>query len=328
MSGRGRGSSPGRAVGRAAASRDALPPTTDSFPLEDYLAREGERVEAALARALRQPAVRLPPGVASAVEHGVLSGGKRLRPILLAAAYRAAGGTGGPTALYDLAVSVELIHAYSLMHDDLPCMDDAELRRGRPTTHRVHGGGVTVRAGLALIPLAAARVLTAGAALGLDPERGRMVAALLLRAAGAAGMVGGQALDLLGEERTLGVEALNELHRHKTGALLRASLEMGAVAAGAPPAVRRALVEYGDAVGLAFQVADDVLDATATAAELGKEPSDQALGKSTYVSLYGLEEARRRGQALVRDALAALAGGGVEAPPLEALARYVMARSR
>lgn len=141
-------------------------------------------------------------------------------------------------------------------------------------------------------------------------------------------MVGGQGLDLLGEERLLSTEQLDTLHRHKTGALLTAALTMGAAAAGAPAAVQAALAGYGEAVGLAFQVADDILDATATAEELGKEPSDQELGKSTYVALFGLEEARRRGEALVRTASAALVDADVASPPLLALARYVMDRRR
>ena len=299
-----------------------------AFVLADWLDTERVEVEAALERAVARFGPLVPDAAAQAVAHGVLSGGKRLRPVLCVAAYRAAGGTGPAAAIHDLAVSLELIHAYSLMHDDLPCMDDAALRRGRPTTHREHGPDVTTRAGAALIPMAALQVLEAARALGLDEDRGRTLARILLGAAGAGGMVGGQALDLMGEDRALDAPELDELHRHKTGALLTAALTMGAVAAGAPEPVQEGLTRYGQAIGLAFQVADDLLDATATADELGKEPSDADLGKSTYVALFGLEEARRRGDALVREARGALEGRGIDSAPLAALADYVMARRK
>lgn len=296
--------------------------------LPDYLAEEAGHVEAALERAVAWIAPKVPGPVADAVAHGVLSGGKRLRPILFAAAYRAAGGRGAVEPVYDTAASLELIHAYSLMHDDLPCMDDADLRRGRPTTHRLHGEAVTIRAGAALIPAAARQALVGAMALGLPEERAREVARILMQAAGAGGMVGGQALDLLGEARLLSTEELDELHRHKTGALLTAALTMGSTAAGAEPGVVDAFRRYGEAVGLAFQVADDLLDATSTAEELGKEPSDAELGKSTYVALFGLEEARRRGRALVDRAKTALGAAGVASPPLVALADYTIDRRR
>ena len=151
---------------------------------------------------------------------------------------------------------------------------------------------------------------------------------MLLQAAGSGGMVGGQGLDLMGEGRTLTASELDALHRHKTGALLTAALTMGGQAAGAPRPVRAALATYGQAVGLAFQVADDLLDATATAAELGKNPSDADLDKSTYVSLFGLDEARRRGDALIRQAKDALQKAGVRSVPLSALADYVIERRR
>jgi geranylgeranyl diphosphate synthase type II len=297
-----------------------------TLPLEEYLAGERIHVEAALERAVQRITPLVPEEVAAAVSHGVLAGGKRLRPVLFAAAYRAAGGTGEPGPVHDMAAGLELIHAYSLMHDDLPCMDDAPLRRGRPTTHRLHGSDVTVRAGAVLIPSAALQVVKGGRGLGLPEDRARRAAQMLLEAAGAGGMVGGQALDLLGEERLLDARELDELHRHKTGALLTAALTMGAFAAGAPAPVLAGFRSYGEAVGLAFQVADDLLDATSTAHELGKEPSDADRGKSTYVALFGLEEAERRGRALVEEAKAALEAVGVTSRPLVALADYIMDR--
>lgn len=301
---------------------------SSTLSLADYLAGEAVHVEAALERAVAWITPRVDREVADAVAHGVLSGGKRLRPILFAAAYRGAGGEGEVEAVYDTAAALELIHAYSLMHDDLPCMDDAELRRGRPTTHRLHGPDVTVRAGAALIPAAARQALVGARSLGVPDDRAHEVSRLLMQAAGAGGMVGGQALDLLGEETLLTAQELDELHRHKTGALLTAAVTMGATAAGARADVVAAFRRYGEAIGLAFQVADDLLDATSTAEELGKEPSDAELGKSTYVALFGLDEARRRGRALVSRAKEALAEAGVSAAPLVALADYTMERRR
>ena len=303
--------------------------------LEAHLAGEIAEVEAALARALEAleevlPSVLSPDDAAElsvAVRHGVSGGGKRLRPVLCSAAYAACGGEH-TDAVYDLAASLEMIHAYSLMHDDLPCMDDAALRRGRATTHREHGETLTMRAGAVLIPAAALQALTAARRLGAPEERAREVALRLLEAAGAGGMVGGQWLDLLGEGRSLGAEELDGLHRRKTGALLAASLVVGATAAGAAPALVQALEAYGRAIGLAFQIADDILDATASADVLGKNPSDVELDKSTYVTLYGLDEARARARVQVDAALTALASAGIDAPPLEALARYVVERGR
>ena len=293
--------------------------------LEALLDAERERVEAALMRALTALAPELPAELRDAARHGVLSGGKRLRPLLCARAYAACGGTLVP-AVYDLAVSRELIHAYSLMHDDLPCMDDADLRRGRPTTHREHGEVVTMRAGAALIPAAALQAVSSCAALGCPPARTRAVTSALLEGAGAGGMVGGQWADLLGEGRSLSASELDDLHRRKTGALLAASLVMGALAAGAPSHAVAALESYGRAIGLAFQIADDILDATQAAEKLGKNPSDAALGKSTYVSLHGLAAARRMAKAEADRAVRALAEADLTAPDLVALASYIVER--
>ncbi|MGD8360617.1 MAG: polyprenyl synthetase family protein [Gemmatimonadota bacterium] len=294
--------------------------------LEAFLVREKERVEASLTEALSSLLAKVPGAYAPAIQHGVLSGGKRLRPILCVAAYRAAGGKDD--GVYALAVSLELIHAYSLMHDDLPCMDDAELRRGEPTTHKIHGEGPTMVAGALLIPLAAFQAWKAAHGMGLDDKGGRALVSELSRAAGGGGMVGGQVLDLLGEGRTLSVPELDDLHRRKTGALLRASLRMGGIAAGASDRALDAFDEYGRAIGLAFQIADDLLDATSDAQALGKNPSDAELGKSTYVTLFGVEEASRRAHELAEEAVTALRGGGIGAPELEALSRYIVDRTR
>ena len=294
-----------------------------------YLAGELPAVESALERAVSTIEARsdVPADQAAAIRHGATTGGKRLRPILCVTAYTACGGERADAA-YDLACSLEMIHAYSLMHDDLPCMDDARLRRGRPTTHMEHGEAVTTRAAAVMIPLAATQALHAARALGCVEPEARRVIMLLLQASGAGGMVGGQWVDLLGEGKALGAEELNGLHRMKTGALLAASLEIGAVAAGASEEFRAGLLTYGRAIGLAFQITDDILDATASADVLGKNPSDAKLEKSTYVALYGLEEARRRAEVEVARAIESLRGPGVESPELEALARFVVERGK
>jgi geranylgeranyl pyrophosphate synthase len=305
-----------------------MSPAAAAFDVSTYLAREGAAAEEALERALIAGTEGLPSDLAEAIRHGVLGGGKRLRPVLCAAAFRAVGGRADDARIYDLAVCLELIHAYSLMHDDLPCMDNAELRRGRPATHRVHGVEVTTLAGAALIPMAVRQALTATRALNQPATTAVAVARELTWAAGAGGMVGGQVLDLEAEGRRLEPAALDTLHRLKTGALIRASLRIGALAGGAAAAVRERLDSFGRALGLAFQIADDVLDATASAGDLGKNPSDQARGKSTYVSLYGLDEARRRGADEIRRATEALDGAPVDATVLRPLAHFVTSRRR
>ena len=297
---------------------------------DDYLKAHRGEIEAALGRAVDALEGTLGTKSMAAVRLGVLGGGKRLRPVLLIAAYKACGGKAN-AAVYDLAASVELIHAYSLMHDDLPCMDDAPLRRGRPTPHTVHGVAATTLAGAVLIPWAAARALASVERLGPNASLqtdtvARSVVGELLGAAGAGGMVGGQALDLLGEEQALAEEELSALHRLKTGALLAASLKMGAIAAGAGAETCGAIEDFGRDVGLAFQVMDDVLDATATEEALGNRPSDAEMKKSTYVLLLGVEGARAHGRRLVDRALSTLDRAAVDAPRLRDLSLFVVER--
>ena len=303
-----------------------MSPVTERFELGPYLRAEAARVDQALGAAVAEAEALLPAELQPALRHGLLSQGKRLRPVLCAAAYHACGGRS--LAIAELAVSLELVHAYSLMHDDLPCMDDAPLRRGRPTTHRVHGEAATARAGAALIPLAALRAWRGTLAVGCDERAAREIVAELCRAAGAGGMVGGQALDLRAEQAGLDGDALDRLHSLKTGAVLAAALRIGALAAGASAVVLEALDRYGRAVGLAFQIADDMLDATATSEQLGKRPSDSERDKTTYVAVHGLDAAAARGRAEVARARAALDRAGLADPALHALAEYVVARRR
>ena len=285
------------------------------------------QVEASLRRCVDGLGEVVPSGVHAAAAAAVLSGGKRLRPLLCVTACEELGGAP-EAALYDLAASIEVIHAYSLVHDDLPCMDDAEMRRGRPTVHVSHGVEAATAAGAALIPWAAAWALQAALRMGRTDVEARRIVATLLEAAGAGGMIGGQALDLLAEGASLSEEELARVHGLKTGALLAASLEMGAMAAGASAAVRAAIGDFGRDLGLAFQVMDDVLDATGSAEALGKLPSDADFGKSTYVLLLGVDGARERAAALVARGLAALDTAGLAAPRLRRLAAFVIERSR
>ena len=305
-------------------SRDALAPN-DDFDLASFLKKEGRQVERALERALTALTPRVGSALGRVVRHGLLTEGKRVRPILCVAAYTACGREV-ERHCYDLAAAIEMIHAYSLMHDDLPCMDNAELRRGAPTPHRVFGAPRTARAAAALIPAATLQAWRASLELGCRDMGARGIVRALARAAGAGGMVGGQAIDLASEGRTLSPARLNRLHALKTGALLAAAPRIGGIAAGAGRGRIEALHRYGCALGLAFQIADDILDTTSSAERLGKHPSDDALRKSTYVTLYGLEPARHKALEQVSLASRVLAEAGLDSRPLEAIANYVVRR--
>ncbi len=262
--------------------------------------------------------------VGDAVRYGLSGGGKRLRGLLLLAAYRTARGAGDASSL---AAAVEVVHAYSLVHDDLPCMDDDDVRRGRATVHRVFGVAVATAAGVAMVPMAARSALVAARDLGLPLDVAARIVEALMQAAGASGMIGGQLLDLEGEGQTLGVSDLERIHRAKTGALIRASVVLGGVAAHASPAQLQALHAFGEAIGLAFQIADDVLDVTATTDRLGKTAGrDLALQKGTYPSLLGVTGATERASALVADGCAALRAAGLLSTELDVLARFAVER--
>lgn len=305
------------------------PPPAD---LGRFLKEGRRKLDLALDRAIHRLAQGLGPELAGPVraasEHGVSGGGKRIRPLLCVAAYRACGGRADDDEIYDFASSIEMVHASSLMHDDLPCMDDAELRRGSKVTHLVHGERRTMRAGAILIPAAVLFAFESSNRLECGRRGGRDAAVALARASGAPGMVGGQWLDLVAENEVLDLEELDDLHRRKTGALLAVSPEMGARAAAAPAERVRALYRYGASLGLAFQIVDDILDATGDAATLGKEPSDAELGKSTYVSHWGVESARVRARQEVERATAALDDVELVVPVLRALAELVVTRRR
>jgi geranylgeranyl diphosphate synthase type II len=256
---------------------------------------------------------------------GPVGEGKRMRGILLLSAFDAAGGQGDAS---ELAAAVEVVHAYSLVHDDLPCMDDDDMRRGRPTVHRVYGVPAAMSAGLAMVPLAALCAAEAVRALGLDDTAVAAIVAELMQASGAGGMIGGQLLDLEGEGRPLALGDLEQIHRAKTGALIMAAATLGGRAASTSEARLQALARYGAAVGLAFQIADDVLDVTATTDQLGKTAGrDLALRKSTYPALLGVEGAQGRADALIDDGCRVLEEVGLLTPALVRIARFAVERT-
>ena len=285
---------------------------------------EREAIDAALQAACARYLGNLTGPVYDSIRYSLMGEGKRLRARLLLEAYRAAGGEQDAS---ELAAAVEVVHAYSLVHDDLPCMDDDDMRRGRPTVHRVYGVRAATAAGLAMVPLAARCAFNAGKSLGVDRETCARFVAELMCAAGAGGMIGGQLLDLEGEGTALSLEQLERIHRAKTGQLIRASVRLGGIAAGASEDRVEALDRYGECIGLAFQIADDLLDVTATSDQIGKTAGrDQALQKSTYPALLGVEGSRRRAAVLVEEGCAALRYADLLTPALEQLARYTVER--
>jgi geranylgeranyl pyrophosphate synthase len=262
--------------------------------------------------------------VGEAMAYSLAAPGKRLRPALVLAAYRALGGAGDAS---ELAAAIEVVHTYSLVHDDLPCMDDDDLRRGRPTTHVAFDVATATEAGYSLVPLAAL-VLEAGAdALGLASETRAAIALELFRSAGASGMIGGQVLDLEAEGRSVALDELVRIHGCKTGALISASAAIGGLAAGATESQVEALRLYGAEIGLAFQVVDDILDATATSQELGKTAGkDAAQSKATFPELLGLAAAHQAAEEHARSAVDLLEEGGVDSTLLAGLARFILER--
>ena len=281
--------------------------------------------EARLAR--RAARVREKPGGrdGAALAYALEAPGKRVRPALLLAGYRAAGGTHPGIA--GVAAAVEIVHTYSLVHDDLPCMDDDAQRRGRPTLHIRFDVTTATRAGFLLVPVAVQELVDGLGELGLPAERIGFLAERLLEASGICGMVAGQWLDLTSEGASLAEADLAGIHRRKTGALIEAACTLGALAAGAPPVVVETLARYGREVGIAFQIADDLLDVTGTSEELGKTAGrDVTLAKATYASLLGVQAARaeaRRHGALARRAIR---DGAITSPALEVLADYIVER--
>ncbi|QEA12037.1 polyprenyl synthetase family protein [Comamonas flocculans] len=296
------------------------PGSANAFVAADWVREAQQRVEQALSDWV--PAVT-PADLGEAMRYAVVGGGKRLRPLLVLAACMAV--RGNHDAALRAACAVELIHAYSLVHDDLPCMDNDVLRRGKPTAHVQFGEARALLAGDALQALAF-ELLTPPE--GVPPAMQAELCRLLARAAGAHGMAGGQAIDLASVGLALGQGQLSEMHRLKTGALLQASVLMGAACGAVDARARQALAQYGAALGLAFQVVDDVLDCTQDSATLGKTAGkDAACGKPTFVSLMGLAGARAHARQLLDEARQVLRTSGLaETQALVALAEMVVER--
>jgi farnesyl diphosphate synthase len=289
---------------------------------DSWMRSEAEAVELALQAWVPADA---PAGLGDAMRYGVLDGGKRVRPLLVLAASQAVHGR--PEAAMRAACAVELIHAYSLVHDDMPCMDNDVLRRGKPTVHVQFGEAQAMLAGDAMQALAF-EVLTPDESPAMPAALQARLCSLLARSAGYKGMAGGQAIDLASIGQPLGERALRDMHHRKTGALLQASVLMGAACGSATPAQWDALADYGDALGLAFQVVDDILDVTQASATLGKTAGkDLDNNKPTYVTVLGLDAARRHATELRDKAQAALARSGLpDAAWLSLLADKVVER--
>jgi geranylgeranyl diphosphate synthase type II len=295
------------------------------FDLQEYLTTRLALVDGALDASL-VAAAGVPLSLLEGMRYSVFAGGKRIRPVLMMAACEAVGGTA--LRVLPAACALELIHTYSLIHDDLPAMDDDDFRRGRPTNHRVYGEAGAILAGDALLTEAFLLLSRAQTFPGTAAETVLQVIQTIARAAGSQGMVGGQVVDMASEGQQIDLATLESIHNRKTGALILAALQTGVLLGGGSPQALAAVSGYGRAAGLAFQVADDILDVVGDQALLGKDVgSDQARGKVTYPSLLGLEGARLRARELMEEAMAALQPLGAAAVPLREIARFIVDRS-
>lgn len=299
------------------------PETLATFDLNNYLQQQKALVEDALDNSI---AIARPEKIYQAMRYSLLAGGKRLRPILCLATCELTGGTiemAMPTAC-----ALEMIHTMSLIHDDLPAMDNDDFRRGKPTNHKVYGEDIAILAGDGLLAYAFEYVATQ--TQNVAPNKIVEVIARLGRTVGAAGLVGGQVLDLESEGKSdITAETLSFIHTHKTGALLEASVVCGAILANAPQEDIEGLSRYAQNIGLAFQIIDDILDITATDEQLGKTAGkDLDAQKATYPSLWGIEQSRLKAQELIDDAISQLSIYGTKAEPLRAVANYIVTRDR
>lgn len=290
--------------------------------ITDYFKRQSTRVEPWLERLL--PSSQTAPAtIHEAMRYSIFAGGKRLRPTLVIATGEVF--EANEQALMPTACALEMIHTYSLIHDDLPAMDNDDLRRGRPTNHKVYGDAIAILAGDALLTQA---FITLAQLEGVSAETKTRVITEVAQAAGTVNaLIGGQVLDIQNEGRAVTAAELDAIHRAKTGALIRCCVRVGAIIGGANESDLQWLTEYAEKSGLAFQVADDVLDATATSEELGKTAGkDEASQKATYVALYGIDAARQRAEQLCQEAIAAVQKIGRDTTQLEAIARFIVER--
>lgn len=296
-----------------------------SFQLSKYIQSCKDQVEQVIDYCLKQPS-SISPTLTEAMRYSTLNGGKRFRPVLI---YATVEALGAPRSHGDIAAcAVELVHSYSLVHDDLPAMDDDDLRRGSPTCHIAFDEATAILAGDALQSLAFEVIASTHLTSHLTSEERIQLITQLAQASGTSGMAGGQALDLAAEGKTLTLDQLEQIHAHKTGSLIRGCVQMGAISAGCKdPAKRLALDDYAKAVGLAFQVQDDILDVIADTDTLGKsQGADIAMNKATYPQILGLEAAKTMAQSLLKEAHDALAPFDERAIALHKLAEYVVNR--
>jgi geranylgeranyl diphosphate synthase type II len=293
--------------------------------LKKYLKERCQLVDEALDGFLPQ-ADELPISIHKSMRYSVFAGGKRVRPILLLAACEAVGGD--ITHAMPAACAMEMIHTYSLIHDDLPAMDDDDFRRGNPTNHKVFGEAIAILAGDALLTEAFILLSNPFSLKGADPSAMLQVVQEIAFCAGSQGMVGGQVVDMESEgKRDIDLATVQYIHTHKTGALIKAAVKAGAIIGGAEGSELEAMTRYGEAIGLAFQIADDILDIEGTTEEIGKDAgSDEARGKATYPAVVGIGEAKKRAAELVDMAMEALSCFDEKADPLREIARYVVYR--
>jgi geranylgeranyl diphosphate synthase type II len=293
--------------------------------LKAYLKDQCKRVDEALDRFLPVE-TELPHNLHKAMRYSVFAGGKRVRPILMLAACQAVGGD--TERAVPAACAMEMIHTYSLIHDDLPAMDDDDFRRGNPTSHKVFGEAVAILAGDALLTEAFKLISDPRFAIEVPPAARLDVIHEIATCAGSQGMVGGQVVDMESEGKAdIDLPTVQYIHTHKTGALIKASVVAGAILGGADEQKQAAIKRYGEAAGLAFQIADDILDIVGTTEEIGKDAgSDEARGKATYPAVMGLAAAKLEAQAMMDEAMRALGIFGAEADPLREIAKYIVNR--
>jgi len=294
--------------------------------LKQYLNEQCARIDAALERFLPRE-TELPHSLHKAMRYSIFAGGKRVRPILLLAACQAVGGDS--ERAIPAACAMEMIHTYSLIHDDLPAMDDDDFRRGNPTNHKVFGEAIAILAGDALLTEAFKLVSDSRFAAGCQPVAQLAVIHEIAHCAGSYGMVGGQVVDMESEGREgIDLPTVQYIHTHKTGALIKASVVAGALLGDADAGKLAAITRYGEAAGLAFQIADDILDIEGTTEQIGKDAgSDEARGKATYPAVMGLSAAKEEAQAMMDEAMRALEIFGSEADPLRKIAAYIVKRN-
>jgi geranylgeranyl diphosphate synthase type II len=300
---------------------DVSPSATNAIAiLTEHAARVSEHFREFMARHTAAP-----KRLVEAIDYSMMAGGKRLRPALVLETWRACGGKEGQPSYRSAlaaATAIELIHTFSLVHDDLPAMDNDDLRRGRPTNHKVYGEAMAILAGDGMTTMAFDLIAS-------DAEPGKAAALVreLARASGPEGMIGGQVLDMDGENKALSLADLQQLHRMKTGALLTASCRLGAIAAGVDEKILSSVTECGRHLGLAFQIVDDVLDVTSSPEQMGKATGkDQAKGKNTYPSLLGLEKSKREAHMQLKEALKWVEPLGAAGAGLATLAKFVVER--